>query len=133
MGLRVTERTEDSVWLSHGTGHHSLHYTRDSTDAVDHVGLLAAGPESVQEIKTRVAAAGLHITADGPEGPGIEDGFTFEDAEGFAFQIYSRMTQIEVRVSHCCCARAGSVTSTSSRRTRAECSNAGRCAGFPDL
>ena len=46
MGLRVTERIEDSVWLSHGTDHHSLQYIRDTTDAVDHVGLLAAGPDS---------------------------------------------------------------------------------------
>jgi catechol 2,3-dioxygenase len=96
MGLRVTERTDDSVWLSHGTDHHSLHYTRGTTDAVDHVGLLAAGPESVEEIRARVTAAGLLIIADGPEGPGVEDGFTFQDAEGFAFQIYSRMQQVEL-------------------------------------
>src|ERR1035441_7643622 len=42
---------------------------------IEHVGLLAAGPESVEEIKTRVTAAGLQIIADGPEGPGVEDGF----------------------------------------------------------
>ena len=95
MGLRVTERTEDSVWFSHGTDHHSLHYARDTVDAVDHVGLLAAGPESVEEIRTRVNAAGLHIVADGPEGPGVEDGFTFQDEEGFAFQIYSHMTKVQ--------------------------------------
>jgi catechol 2,3-dioxygenase-like lactoylglutathione lyase family enzyme len=96
MGLRVTERTDDSVWLSHGTDHHSLHYTRDTTDAVDHVGLMAPDAESIAEIATRVTAAGLEIIADGPVGPGVEDGFTFQDAEGFAFQIYSRMKQVEL-------------------------------------
>ena len=94
MGLWVTERAEHSVWLSHGTDHHSLRYVRDTTDAVDHIGLLAPDAESIAEIKTRVTAAGLQIIADGPVGPGVEDGFTFEDAEGFAFQIYSRMKQV---------------------------------------
>jgi catechol 2,3-dioxygenase len=95
MGLRVTERTEDSVWLSHGTAHHSLQYTRAATDAVDHVGLVAADAESVAEIKKRVTESGLQIIADGPEGPGVEDGFTFQDAEGFAFEIYTHMQPVE--------------------------------------
>ena len=96
IGLEVTDRTEDSVWLSHGTGHHSLRYTRDAADAVDHVGLVASDAESVAEIKTRVGGAGLQIVADGPVGRGVEDGFTFQDEEGFAFQIYSRMKRVEL-------------------------------------
>ena len=82
-----------------------------------------------------MTAAGLQILADGPEGPGVEDGFTFEDAEGFAFQIYSRMQQVELPdESLIRSALADSVTSTSSRSDAPpDAEDADRGAGFPDL
>jgi catechol-2,3-dioxygenase len=95
VGLQVTDRTADEVWLTHGACHHSLHYIRADEDALDHVGLVAPDSESIGEIRQRVDAAGLQTLDDGPLGPGVEDGFTFQDAEGFAFEIYSRMTRVE--------------------------------------
>jgi catechol-2,3-dioxygenase len=98
-GLQVTERTADEVWLSHGAPHHSLHYIRDDIDAVDHVGLVAPDAESIAEVRRRVDAAGLRTIADGPLGRGVSDGFAFQDAEGFVFEIYSRMAQAPAEVA----------------------------------
>ena len=58
MGLRISERHGDWVDLTHGAAHHSLQYLRSDVDAVDHVGLEAAGPEAVAVI--REAALLLH-------------------------------------------------------------------------
>jgi catechol 2,3-dioxygenase len=97
MGLMVTARTDDAVWLSHGTSHHSLQYIRDDADGVDHVGLVAPDAEAVEDARGRVEGAGLRILSDGPLGPGVKDGFSFEDGGGFVFEIYSEMETTDVR------------------------------------
>ncbi len=93
MGLSVTERSGDAVWLSHGGSHHSLQYIKGDRDAVDHVGLVARDEDALAEVRARIEGAGLSVVSDGPLGPGIEDGFAFEAPEGFVVEVYSRMTQ----------------------------------------
>ncbi|TCK21973.1 VOC family protein [Pseudonocardia endophytica] len=91
LGLQVTERTDDTLWLSHGDPHHSLRYVAGGEDALDHVGLVAADTESLEEVRKRVESAGLRIVSDEPVGRGVDDGFTFSDPDGFVFAIYTRM------------------------------------------
>ena len=93
VGLHVTERSDDALWLTHGAAHHTLQYLRADADAFDHLGLVAPDAESVEIIQERVTAAGLEIL-DGPdERPAVGDGFYFR-AEGFTFEIYTRMATV---------------------------------------
>jgi catechol 2,3-dioxygenase len=91
MGLRETERTADRVDLTHGTPHHSLQYLRSDVDAVDHVGLEAAGPEAVAEIRARLQARGVPLLTDGPLDDCLTDGLSFEAPGGFVFEVYTGM------------------------------------------
>jgi catechol 2,3-dioxygenase len=93
MGLSVSERSDDSVWLTHGDSHHSLQYMSGEQDVVDHVGLVARDGEALVEIRARIDSARLPVVSDGPLGPGIEDGFAFEGPEGFVIEVYSRMSR----------------------------------------
>lgn len=93
MGLAVSERTADELWLTHGAPHHSLHYAKGDVDAVDHVGLVAPDADAVAEVRRRVEAAGCTVLRDGPGGPGVTDGFTFGAPEGVVFEVYSEMSK----------------------------------------
>ncbi|RJQ75914.1 VOC family protein [Amycolatopsis panacis] len=95
LGLHLTERTADALWFTHGTPHHSLQYIAAEEDSLDHAGLLTPDAESLAEARKRVESAGLRIIGDGPVSRGVEDGFVFEDEDGFVFEIYSRMTRTE--------------------------------------
>jgi len=96
MGLTVTDRSPDEVWLSPGSPHHNLHYVRSEVDMVNHVGLVAPDAESVSDIQARVSELGWEIERDAPDGPGVRDGFLFVGPEGARFEIYSDMSSVEV-------------------------------------
>ncbi|HEY6761220.1 MAG TPA: VOC family protein [Baekduia sp.] len=93
MGLRETERTADRVDLTHGAPHHSLQYLRSDVDAVDHVGLEAAGPEAVAVIRSRLEARGIPLLTDGPLDDCLTDGLSFVAPGGFVFEVYTGMPQ----------------------------------------
>jgi catechol 2,3-dioxygenase len=91
MGLRVSERTDDRVDLTHGSPHHSLQYVLGDEDAFHHVGLVAAGPAAVAEIRNRLAARDIALTSDGPLDDCLPDGLVFEAPGGFVFEVYCGM------------------------------------------
>jgi catechol 2,3-dioxygenase-like lactoylglutathione lyase family enzyme len=95
IGLRVSERVDDTVYLTHGAPHHSLQYIAADEDAVDHVALEANGPAALAEIRDRVDAAGFEIVSDEPLDAGIEDGFAFVGHEDFVYEIYIGMAEDE--------------------------------------
>jgi len=95
LGLDVTERAPDTIRLSHGTPHHALHYVRSEADAIDHVGLVAPDPEAVAQARERVQAAGFTVVREGPDGPGVHDGFVFVGPEASVFEIYSEMSHVQ--------------------------------------
>ena len=96
VGLAVTGRTADSVWLTHDSSHHSIQYIRAEEDGVDHVGLVAVDGDALAEIRRRVDAAGLPVVSERPLGPGVLDGFAFETVDGFVFEVYTQMEHSEV-------------------------------------
>lgn len=61
VGLHVTARTAHSIWLSHTDAHHGIQYIHADQEAVDHVGLVAAGREALAEIRRRVSDPGLRV------------------------------------------------------------------------
>ena len=66
MGLRISERHGDWVDLTHGAPHHSLQYLAGDTDALHHVGLVAADSAALEEIRNRAEDAGFSVVRDTP-------------------------------------------------------------------
>lgn len=99
MGLSVTERSDDAIWVTHGTCHHSLHYILGDHAGIDHVGLVAPNAEALATVRERIDRAEFAIVSDGPLSRGVEDGFAFEGPEGFVIEVYSRMRRVERRAN----------------------------------
>lgn len=95
MGLRVSDRRDDGVDLTHGAPHHSLQYLAGESDALDHIGLVAADTAALDEIRTRADAAGLRILQETPLDPSLPEGFVLEGPERFRFEIYRGMPEDE--------------------------------------
>jgi catechol 2,3-dioxygenase len=93
MGLRVSERHGDWVDLTHGAPHHSLQYLAGDTDALHHVGLVAADAAALQEIRNRAEDAGFSIVGDTPFDPSLPEGYVLAGPEGFMFEIYPAMPE----------------------------------------
>jgi catechol 2,3-dioxygenase len=91
MGLRESERDGDTSYLTHGRPHHSLQYIAAAENAVDHIGLEAAGDWALEEIRARVARLGLRVVSERPLDRGIADGFAFVGPEGFVYEVYTGM------------------------------------------
>jgi catechol-2,3-dioxygenase len=95
MGLRVSERTDDRVDLTHGATHHSLQYYRSEVDAFDHVGLEADGSDALDAIRERLAEREIPLLTESPLDDQIEEGFSFEAPGGFVFEVYTGMPRSE--------------------------------------
>jgi len=93
LGLRVTERTSDSVYLAAGNVHHELRYVESDVNGVDSLGLVAADGNALRTIRRRVDEENFRIVSEKPRGAGIEDGFSFVGPEGFVFEIYIGMQE----------------------------------------
>lgn len=94
VGLSISERSETSVCVTCDTNHHNIEYILGTSNAVDHVGLVARDRDAIDEVRGRVEAIGCKVISDGPLGPGIADGFAFEAPGRFVIEIYSRMDQV---------------------------------------
>jgi catechol 2,3-dioxygenase len=99
MGLAVTKRSDDSLWLTHGTTDHCLQYIRGDSAAIDHIGFVARDDEALSVIRQRITEAGLRIVSDAPLGPGVETGFAFEAPGGFILEVYTGMARVKHSVS----------------------------------
>jgi catechol-2,3-dioxygenase len=89
LGLNVAERSGDEVFLACGGQHHALHLVRDGRPAVDHLGLVAGGPDELELLAGRLADEG--IAAESRPGPHVERSLVFRGPEGFAFEVYTGM------------------------------------------
>jgi catechol-2,3-dioxygenase len=94
MGMRVTVRPDGHAYLALGEEHHSLLYIDGDACHLDHLGLEAAGPEALAEIRARVARAGYEVIQDSPLVLGVSDGFAFAGPEGFAYHVYVGMERV---------------------------------------
>src|ERR1700722_207438 len=66
MGMRETDRDGDSVYLTHGSTHHSLQYIASDVDAIDHLGFEAAGPDALERLRRRLADENVPIVSTQP-------------------------------------------------------------------
>jgi catechol 2,3-dioxygenase len=95
MGLRVSERRDDGVDLTHGPQHHSLQYLAGDTNALHHIGLVAAGSAALHEIHSRADNAGFKIPRETAFDDSIPEGLVLAGPEGFQFEIYCGMPEDE--------------------------------------
>lgn len=92
LGLRVSERAGNEVFLTCGGPHHALHLVRDEVPSVDHVGLVAGGPDGLDVLARRLADEGIAFEL-GP-GPFVERALAFEGPAGFRFEVYTGMANV---------------------------------------
>lgn len=98
LGLRVTERTGNEVYLAAAPVHHELTYLESDVNGIHSLGLVARDGDALREIRRRVDAENLLIVADGPTSAGVQDGFSFMGPEGWIFEIYTEMQSSELGV-----------------------------------
>jgi catechol 2,3-dioxygenase len=93
MGLRASERGQDRVDLTHGAPHHSLQYRAGTSNALDHIGLVAADSAALDEILARAERSGMRVLQHAPFDTSLPEGFVLEGPEGFLFEIYRGMPE----------------------------------------
>jgi catechol 2,3-dioxygenase len=91
LGLRETERIDETAYLTHGSPHHSHELIAADANGLDHIGLEASGAGALEEIRARAAAGGHRILQETPIDPMLAEGFVLEGPEGFVFEIYVGM------------------------------------------
>jgi catechol 2,3-dioxygenase-like lactoylglutathione lyase family enzyme len=87
MGMREVRRDHDWIYLTCNAADHVVQYRADTVDAVDHLGLAAAGPEALAEVRARVSRGGLHVVSQAPLGIGFDDGIAFVGPDGFVYEV----------------------------------------------
>jgi len=92
LGLRVAERAGDEAFLTCGGPHHALHLIRDESACVDHIGLVAAGPDELERLARHLAEEGIAATSRAE--PRVERSLVFQGPEGFTFEAYTGMTNV---------------------------------------
>jgi catechol-2,3-dioxygenase len=90
MGLNESGRSDDGVFFSTGLTHHQLHYIEGATGALDHVGLEAPDLEALDDVRERLANAGV-ATFDPPADNHFADGVRFIAPGDFEFEVYVGM------------------------------------------
>jgi catechol 2,3-dioxygenase len=92
LGLEVVERSADEVFLGLGGPHHVLHLVRDGEASVDHIGLVAEGPEALDRLAGLLSGEGIDAEP-GPEAH-VERSLRIRAPEGFAFEVYTGMVEV---------------------------------------
>jgi catechol 2,3-dioxygenase len=91
MGMREVERRDGCVYLTLGDEHHTLQYLDADADELDHLGLEAAGPAGLAEVRRRVDDEGLEVISETPLDEGIAEGFAFVGPDAVVYEIYINM------------------------------------------
>ena len=93
MGMREVERVDGCAYLTLGAEHHSLQYLPGDRDELDHLGLVAAGPEALERVRARAQAAGWELLSPEPLDAGIAAGLAIRGPEGVVYEVYLGMAE----------------------------------------
>lgn len=99
MGLIEVERTADAAYLAlpshmlHPTPHHAVQYIQGAEAALDHIALEAPSEAALQELRERLAGAGVSLISDEVEEPGIAAAIRFAGPAGHVFEVYAGMEE----------------------------------------
>lgn len=89
LGLHVTHRTPEQVWLSSNGRAAELVIQAASENAAHTIGLEALTSEAVREAESRIEGAGCRILSREPSMDCIRSGVTFATPEGLRFEIHT--------------------------------------------
>jgi catechol 2,3-dioxygenase-like lactoylglutathione lyase family enzyme len=105
MGFCISDRNEKGmVFLRHGSDHHSIGLVEVPGRArpqpgehlrFSHLAMEVAGVEMLLEARDLLKRRNIPITFEGRKGPGGNIGLEFEDPDGYGFEIYVDMDQVE--------------------------------------
>jgi catechol 2,3-dioxygenase len=94
MGLRVSERSSESAYLTHDQQHHSLQLLVGEP-AFDHMSFSVGGESDLEVLKDRLDREGAQIISEVPEEPGLTSALRFVGPGGHVFEIYCGMADGE--------------------------------------
>ena len=89
VGLKVTERSDTTIYLSCNDRHHEISIVRGETAGVRSVGFEAMDNRAVDEVRRRVASKGLAIVSDHPSSERMDHAFTFKLPNGAVFEVHT--------------------------------------------
>jgi catechol 2,3-dioxygenase-like lactoylglutathione lyase family enzyme len=105
MGFHISDRNEKGmVFLRHGSDHHSIGLVQVAGLArpnegehlrVSHLAMEVASVDILLEARDFLQQHNIPITFEGRKGPGGNIGLEFEDPDGYGFEIYAGMDQLE--------------------------------------
>lgn len=93
LGLRVTHRDDDMVWLSSNGRRAELVLHRSKENAVRSLGFEAVSNNAVTEALARVEDAGCQIASDAPSLSCCEAGVQFTTPDGHLIEIHSPVSE----------------------------------------
>lgn len=88
LGLRLLENTGTKAYMSASDTAQELVYTQDTTDGLDHFGLVAANLDELEAIKQKVEERKYPIISNLPIEENIEHGFAFVGPAGYTWHVY---------------------------------------------
>lgn len=94
MGLRVSERTENSVYLTHDASHHSLELL-SGDPGFDHMSFSVDSEADLEVLKDKLDAEGARVLSEAPLEPGIDGAIRFVGPGGHVFEVYHGMAADE--------------------------------------
>jgi catechol 2,3-dioxygenase-like lactoylglutathione lyase family enzyme len=105
MGFKVSDKNEfGMVFLRTGSDHHTIAVAPGKAKArqdqglrVDHLALEVASMDELIAAREYLKSKGVKVTWEGRRGPGGNPGFHCLDPDGFEFELYADMDQIDER------------------------------------
>jgi catechol 2,3-dioxygenase len=87
MGMQVVEEDGNQVWLSCDGNHQTLCYVAGESDGVEHIGLVASGPDALEELRARLKRLGVSPIREEPSARHFEDAIAFVAPDGFTYEV----------------------------------------------
>ncbi|HUB96892.1 MAG TPA: VOC family protein [Stellaceae bacterium] len=105
MGFKISDRNEfGMVFLRTASDHHTIAVApgqakerQDQGLRVDHLALEVASMDELIAARDYLKSKGVRVTWEGRRGPGGNPGFHCLDPDGFEFELYTEMDQIDER------------------------------------
>lgn len=95
VGLKVTERQKDRIFLSSNQRHHEVTLVRNEVPGVLAVGLEAMDAAAVDEVARRVRSEGFEIHDDRPLGPHTDRAVRFAIPFGLIVEVHTPVSRTE--------------------------------------
>lgn len=105
MGFQISDRNEKGmVFLRYGSDHHAIGLVElpgrtrapeGTSLQMSHLAMEVADVETLFRCRDYLKERGVTFTFEGRKGPGGNMGIEFEDPDGYGFELYANMDQIE--------------------------------------